>query len=187
MHGLTPSQTIGPFFSIMRKLGSDRLVAAGEPEALTIEGTVFDGDGAVVPDALIEVWQANAAGHYNHPADPGFDAVTGGGFSGFGRCYTDSMGSFSFLTVKPGRVAGFDEREQAPHIVVTVFARGLLRRLVTRMYFPDEAHANANDPVLTSIADEKVRRTLLAEPSGPRHLRFDIHLRGEKETAFFAV
>jgi protocatechuate 3,4-dioxygenase alpha subunit len=140
-----------------------------------------------VADALIELWQANTAGHYDHPEDPGYLPATTGGFGGFGRCYTGTNGEFSFVTVKPGRVPGYDERLQAPHVVVTVFARGLLRRLVTRVYFPEEISANASDPVLTSIEDDKVRRTLIAQPAGPRRLRFDIHLRGQKETAFFAI
>ena len=186
MNGVTPSQTIGPFFALLLPLGSNQLVARDHPGAVTIDGTVFDGAGSPVVDALIEIWQANADGHYNHPGDTNYENGSGS-FGGFGRCVTDEHGSFSFVTIKPGRVANNDERMQAPHIVVTVFARGLLRRVVTRVYFPDEALANASDPVLTSILDADVRATLIAEPTSAHRLRFDIHLRGEKETAFFAI
>ena len=186
MNGVTPSQTIGPFFSLLLPLGSNQLVGSDHPGAVTVEGTVFDGAGSPVGDALIETWQANADGHYNHPGDTNYENGTGS-FGGFGRCVTDEHGSFSFVTIKPGRVAGNDARMQAPHIVVTVFARGLLRRLVTRIYFPDESTANAGDPLLTSILEEGIRATLIAEPMGAHRLRFDIHLRGEKETAFFAI
>lgn len=187
MHRQTPSQTIGPFFAVMRPLGSNRLVPEGHEAAIRVTGTLFDGEGTPVVDGLIEVWQADESGHYPHLEDPHFRPGIATGYGGFGRCATDSTGQFSFVTVKPGQVPGYDERMQAPHIVVSVFARGLLRRLVTRLYFPDELHANANDPVLSSIADDAVRTTLIAEPSGDRNVRFDIHLRGERETAFFAV
>jgi len=171
----------------MRPLGSNRLVPEAQEGALTVSGTLFDGEGAPIADGLIEVWQADGLGHYQHPEDPGLKPGAAKGFGGFGRCATNSLGQFSFVTVKPGQVPGYDERMQAPHIVVSVFARGLLRRLVTRLYFPDEQRSNAIDPVLSSIADDTVRNTLVAEAAGDRTLRFDIHLRGERETAFFAV
>jgi protocatechuate 3,4-dioxygenase alpha subunit len=183
----TPSQTIGPFFAVMRPLAGSELVPPGHPAAIVIEGTVYDGAGEPVADALVEAWQADTNGRYAHPDDPrAADAAEPAGFDGFGRCATDGKGAFRFVTVKPGQVYGWDERMQAPHISVSVFARGLLRRLATRVYFPDEERANRLDPALVSIADEAVRATLIAQPAGPQRLRFDIHLRGEKETAFFA-
>jgi protocatechuate 3,4-dioxygenase alpha subunit len=187
MPGVTPSQTIGPFFNVMRKLGGSELVARSHPEALEIRGKVFDGNGEAVREALIEIWQADAEGRYSHPDDPRFEELEPGAFGGWGRCLTDSEGGFCFVTIKPGPVPGPDERNQAPHIVVSVFARGLLKHLVTRIYFPDEARLNANDPVLSSIAEAEVRETLIAQDSGAGSFRFDIHLRGPKETAFFAV
>ena len=180
----TPSQTIGPFFSIMLPLGSNHLVEPGTPGAITIEGKVIDGEGAPVGDALIEIWQANPDGIYAHPDDDRY--AREGDFNGFGRCLTAADGSFSFTTLKPGPVPGFDERVQAPHISVGVFARGLLKRLATRIYFPDEEHANLADPVLASV-EEVHRPTLIAGPAGPDRLHFDIRLRGDGETVFFDV
>ena len=122
--------------------------------------------GERVDDALVEIWQANSAGRYAHPEDDREDVPLEDGFTGFGRCATDAEGRFEFLTVKPGPVPGPDDRLQAPHIDVSVFARGLLNRLVTRIYFPDEAEANAGDPVLALIEDEVERQTLIAAPGG---------------------
>jgi protocatechuate 3,4-dioxygenase alpha subunit len=185
---LTPSQTIGPFFAVMLPLGSNELVAPGTPGSIVIEGAVFDGAGAPVSDALIEIWQADRRGRYAHPGDPRFaDVADPPGFGGWGRCPTSADGTFRFVTVMPGAVVGVDERPQAPHVSVSLFARGLLRRLSTRIYFPTETHANALDPVLSSIADSAVRATLVAAEAGPARFRFDIRLRGENETAFFAV
>ncbi len=133
----TPSQTIGPFFSILLPLGSNQLVEAGSEGAVTIQGFVLDGDGAPVGDALVEIWQAGPDGFYNHPAD--YRRHEGAGFIGYGRCLTAADGGFSFTTIQPGSVPGFDERMQAPHISVGIFARGLLKRLATRIYFPGEA------------------------------------------------
>jgi protocatechuate 3,4-dioxygenase alpha subunit len=132
---------------------------------------VLDAAGAPVPDALVEVWQADGDGDFPDADD--------GGFPGFGRCLVDDDGGYSFSTCKPGRVDGV----QAPHVDLSVFARGLLQRVVTRVYFPDEQDANAADPVLASI-DEARRSTLVAEPVDDG-LRFDIHLAGERETVFF--
>jgi protocatechuate 3,4-dioxygenase alpha subunit len=183
----TPSQTIGPFFAIMLPLGTNRLVPDDHPDAIVIGGVVYDGAGGPVADALIETWQADASGRYNHPSDPRYAvAADPPGFTGWGRCATAGDGSFSFVTVKPGPVQGVDERLQAPHIAVSIFARGLLRRLATRIYFPGE-RANAIDPLLASVGDEAARATLIAVADGPRRFRFDIHLRGEKETAFLAI
>jgi protocatechuate 3,4-dioxygenase, alpha subunit len=184
----TPSQTVGPFFHDAL-LDEDRseLVPPHHPRAVRIEGTVYDGAGDPVPDAMVEIWQANEAGRYADPTDDRenspHDPET---FSGFGRSGTDADGRFYFLTVKPGPVTGHEGTLQAPYIMVSVFARGLLKRLVTRIYFPDEAESNAADRVLSSIEDPKLRDSLIArEDTGV--LRFDIHLQGDKQTAFFEL
>jgi protocatechuate 3,4-dioxygenase alpha subunit len=187
MPGLTPSQTIGPFLHIeVPYEGEEQLVAPNHPGAVRLLGTVTDGQGDAVDDALIEIWQANAAGRYAHPEDTREDVPLEEGFTGFGRCATDHEGRFEFLTVKPGRVPGPDGGTQAPHIDVSLFARGLLNRLVTRIYFPDEEEANAADPVLSLIEDETERQTLIAEQDDGA-VRFDIHLQGDRETTFFVV
>jgi protocatechuate 3,4-dioxygenase, alpha subunit len=175
----TPSQTIGPFFHDAL-LDEDRsqLVSHDDPGAMRIVGTVYDGAGEVVPDAMVEIWQANRTGRYNHPADNRDDVPLDEEFSGFGRAGTDANGGFSFLTVKPGPVPGPDGMVQAPHVMVSVFARGLLKRLVSRIYFPDEEEANAADPVLSSIEDQELRRTLIARDEGGG-VRFDIHFQGD--------
>jgi protocatechuate 3,4-dioxygenase, alpha subunit len=181
----TPSQTIGPFFhDALLDRNYSELVSLDHPEAIVIRGTVYDGAGEVVPDAMVEIWQANRTGRYDHPADDRDDLSLDEDFSGFGRSGTDADGGFSFLTVKPGPVRGPDGQVQAPHVMVSVFARGLLKRLVTRIYFPDEEEANAGDPILSSIEDQELRRTLLAHDVGDA-LRFDIHLQGDGQTAFF--
>ncbi len=183
---LTPSQTVGPFFHDAL-LDEDRseLVSPDHLKAIKIEGTVYDGAGDVVPDAMVEIWQANPSGRYNHPADDRHDlSLDGETFSGFGRSGTADGGKFSFVTVKPGPVHGPDGRPQAPHIMVSVFTRGLLQRVVTRIYFPDEVERNATDHVLSSIEDPAVRETLVARDEGGV-LRFDIRLQGEGQTAFF--
>jgi protocatechuate 3,4-dioxygenase, alpha subunit len=185
-HEKTPSQTVGPFFHDAL-LDEDRseLVPPGHPEAVRIGGTVYDGAGEPVPDAMVEIWQANRAGRYDDPANSReelpLDPET---FSGFGRTGTDADGRFSFVTLKPGLVP--DGSPQAPHVMVSVFARGLLKRLVTRVYFPDEEEANAADPVLLSIEDPEFRKTLVAHNERDA-LRFDIHLQGENQTAFFEL
>jgi protocatechuate 3,4-dioxygenase alpha subunit len=180
----TPSQTIGPFFHAAL-LDEDRseLVSPDHPEAIMIEGAVYDGEGEPVSDAMVEIWQANGAGRYDDRQDLPLDPET---FSGFGRSGTDAGGRFSFVTVKPGPVPGPGGEMQAPHIMVSVFARGLLKRVVTRIHFPDEEEANANDPVLSSIEDPELRKTLVAHDEGDA-LRFDIHLQGENQTAFFEL
>jgi protocatechuate 3,4-dioxygenase alpha subunit len=185
--GPTPSQTVGPFFHDAL-LDEDRseLVSPDHPEAIRIEGTVYDGEGEPVSDAMVEIWQANQTGRYNDPADDREDLPLDEGFSGFGRSGTDVGGRFFFVTVKPGLVPGPDGGMQAPHIMVSVFARGLLKRVVTRVYFPDEEEANANDPILSSIEDLGFRRTLVAHDEGDA-LRFDVYLQGEKQTAFFEL
>jgi protocatechuate 3,4-dioxygenase, alpha subunit len=187
--GLTPSQTVGPFFSsCLLCEGACRNVLT-QPETrgerIRIEGRVIDGDGLPVPDSMVEIWQANADGRYNHSADQGSVALDPT-FTGFGRSGTDEQGYYWFETVRPGAVRFDATRLQAPHICVTVFARGLLNHLVTRLYFADET-ANADDPVLNCVPEER-RETLVAQrkaESGATVYRFDIILQGVGETAFF--
>ena len=182
----TPSQTVGPFFhDALLDKDRSQLVAPDHPDSIRIEGTIYDGAANPVSDAIVEIWQANGAGRYNDPRDDREDLpLDSETFSGFGRSGTDAGGKFSFVTVKPGPVPGPDGGMQAPHIMVSVFARGLLKRVVTRIYFPDEQEANQNDPVISSIEDGELRRTLVAHERGDG-LRFDIHLQGEDQTAFF--
>ena len=182
----TPSQTVGPFFSfaLLANVGQE-LVPRGTFGAIRIEGAVLDGAAQPVNDAMVEIWQANAAGRYAHPLDTRSDLPLEAGFTGFGRSGTDEQGRFWFSTVKPGPVPGADGTPQAPHLDVSVFARGLLKRLVTRLYFPDEEQANAADPLLSSL-DPADRKTLVAVPDGDV-LRFDVRLQGEGQTIFLAV
>ena len=162
------------------------MVASDDPDAIRIEGRVLDGAGEPVPDALLETWQANRLGRYAHAEDSRPEPPLEAGFTGFGRVATDSDGRFALVTVKPGAVPGPGGAMQAPHIEVSVFARGLLKRLVTRIYFPDEQEANAADPVLGSIEDAAERATLIAEQRGDS-LQFEIRLQGERQTAFFSI
>jgi protocatechuate 3,4-dioxygenase alpha subunit len=158
-------------------------------ERILIEGKVFDADGAPVPDAVIEVWQANAVGRYNHPDDFQTEKAIDPRFRGFGRVATDGEGRFRIVTIRPGPVSGRGNALQAPHLTLAIFGRGLLRHLYTRLYFADEP-ANANDPLLSSIEDEAARQTLLAQRSGaggPPTYRFDIVLQGENETVFLDI
>jgi len=184
----TPSQTIGPFFRIgeFAEDGSE-LVAPTDPGAIRIEGIVTDGEGNPVNDALLEIWQANRGGRYAHPEDRREEIPLEEGFDGFGRCPTDEEGRFKFVTVKPGPVPAPDGGTQAPHIDVSIFSRGLMKRVVTRIYFPDEAEANQADPVLNSIEDPRDRETLIATAAEDGALRFDIHLQGDEQTTFFAI
>jgi protocatechuate 3,4-dioxygenase alpha subunit len=188
---LTSSQTVGPFFSPTLLRDDARRQVLVQPETVgervRIEGHVLDGDRLPVPDALVEIWQANAHGRYNHPADKG-PAALDASFLGFGRSGTENEGTYWFETIKPGPVLFDSEHWQAPHICVTVFARGLLNHLVTRLYFADEP-ANANDPVLLRVPESQ-RTTLLAQrqQEGTSLIyRFNIILQGEGETAFFNV
>jgi protocatechuate 3,4-dioxygenase alpha subunit len=185
--GLTPSQTVGPYLAIglLRELITPALVDPADSRALVVSGLLLDGAGDPVPDGMVEVWQANAAGRYAHPADVRDEPPLEEGFLGFGRSGTSPGGRFELVTVKPGPVPWPDGGMQAPHLELGVFARGLLKRLVTRMYFPDEEEANARDPVLSRL-DAGRRETLVARPDGAG-LRFDIVLQGPGETAFFAV
>ncbi|WP_213454131.1 protocatechuate 3,4-dioxygenase subunit alpha [Rhizomonospora bruguierae] len=181
--GLTPSQTVGPYLAIgLPWPDGPHVVPEGSPGAVWIRGTVRDGNGAPLPDALVETWQADPAGHFDHPDDPGGRHTE---FRGFGRCPTDDGGGYAILTRKPGRVPGPGGVEQAPHIAVSVLARGLLNRVVTRIYFADEAAANAADPVLAGVPADR-RATLIARPIDDGY-RFDIRLQGDDETVFFAL
>lgn len=183
----TPPQTIGPFFHYALPLpDGGHVVAPDDPDAVRIFGTVRDGAGEPIPDAMIELWQANRAGRYAHPEDDRVEPPLEEGFTGFGRVETADGGYYEIVTVKPGRVPGIDGEPQAPHIEVAVHARGVLRHLVTRVYFPDEAEANAADPALNAIGDAERSRLLVARPDGDG-LRFDINIQGESETPFFAV
>ena len=190
-YGITASQTVGPFLKIgLVREGQEYVVPKNTNGALKVQGRVYDGEGKPVPDAMIEIWQANVHGKYNHPEDLS-DAELVKGFNGFGRSCTDEEGCFFFVTVKPGCVAGLGNTLQAPHIAINVFARGMLKQQVTRLYFSDEIHANSEDPVLNSIDDAEVRNTLVAskvnDENGIPCYKFNIHLQGEKETAFFDV
>jgi protocatechuate 3,4-dioxygenase alpha subunit len=184
----TPGQTVGPFFA----LGLDRPewadMTRGNPqgERITIEGQVLDGDGAPVPDALIELWQANAAGRYDHVEDTQADKQIDPHFHGYGRVATDPQGRFKITTVKPGPVPGRGNALQAPHINVAFFARGLLKQLFTRIYFADEP-GNATDPLLSGIDAETVRNTLIARRGEGSTYRFDFVLQGKNETAFLDI
>ena len=183
----TPSQTIGPFFAVglVWADGPD-VVAAGTLGAVRIGGRVLDGAGDPVADALVETWQADPAGRFAHPDDPRGPGASG--FRGFGRCATDAQGRWAVRTRKPGPLPAPDGGVEAPHLAVSVFARGLLGRLVTRIYFPDEPQANAADPLLASIGDPGLRERLVATPDADGDgLRFDIWLQGERETPFLAI
>jgi protocatechuate 3,4-dioxygenase alpha subunit len=184
---LTPSQTAGPYLTIGLINGpvTSRLVDESDPRAIRVSGVLLDGAGDPVTDGMVEIWQANAAGRYAHPADDREEIPLEDGFSGFGRSETSDGGRFEVVTVKPGRVPWVDGRLQAPHLLVGVFARGLLRRIATRLYFPDEELANAEDPVLLGLEAEE-RATLVARAEGGA-LAFDIVLQGAGQTTFFAV
>jgi protocatechuate 3,4-dioxygenase alpha subunit len=180
------SQTIGPFFSIgLTRLKQDNLVGEGvSGERVTIAGRMLDGDGQPVPDGLVEIWQANAHGKYAHPEDDQKKSIETG-FKGFGRVMTDDQGRFQFTTIKPGSVPAPDGKTQAPHIVVSVFARGLERRLVTRIYFPYEP-SNPSDFALNLIEPGR-RETLIARKVADKSgvLEWNIILQGPSETVFF--
>lgn len=200
----TPSQTAGPYvhiglipqqagFEIFRNNFSNNLVAADtQGERITLEGLVFDGTGAPMRDVMLEIWQANAAGRYNHPADRQQGKAIDPGFRGWGRTGTDfSSGLYTFQTIKPGRVTGrAGTKPMAPHVSLWLVSRGINIGLSTRMYFDDETEANADDPVLNLIEQPARRKTLLGHRSmrdGKICYRFDIHLQGAHETVFFDV
>jgi protocatechuate 3,4-dioxygenase, alpha subunit len=184
----TPSQTAGPFVHIgtmpavaglkTKHTGPDNTLARDGSlgERIQIEGLIYDGAGALVKDALVEIWQANANGQYGS-----------NDFTGFGRAATDfESGLFFFETIKPGRTPYRDGSMQAPHVTLTIFARGINIHLQTRLYFSDEAAANAKDPVLQLVGAPELVATLIAKRDAERPLyRFDIHLQGDRETVFF--
>ena len=191
----TPSQTVGPYFAygltpeqygyaFSSIAGGVLATEAGDGERIRIEGRVLDGAGAAVSDAMVEIWQADGQGRYAHPAD---SRSSNARFRGFGRVGTgtDPEHRFVFETVKPGAPG----EGQAPHVNLVLFLRGLLSHAYTRIYFPDEAEANAADPVLAAVPAER-RATLIAareESGGTPLYRFDIHLQGDRETVFFDV
>ncbi|MCT2588087.1 protocatechuate 3,4-dioxygenase subunit alpha [Actinophytocola gossypii] len=179
---LTPSQTVGPFFShALTWLDGPDVVAEDAPGAIWLRGRVFDGAGEPVPDALIESWQADPDGRFDHPDDPR-GAVPG--FRGYGRSATDDDGRWGIRTLLPGRVPGVDGRLQAPHVDLSVFARGLLDRVVTRVYFADQP-SNSDDAVLSALPAD--RRSTLIAPRSADGYTFDIRLQGERETVFFSL
>jgi protocatechuate 3,4-dioxygenase alpha subunit len=182
----TPSQTVGPFFHLgLQQLNRNALATPNVAgERITLQGRVLDGDGQPVPDAQLETWQADAAGKYAHPEDP-HSTSADPRFNGFSRIPTDANGFFQLTTIKPGPVPAPDGTQQAPHIVVLVFSRGLLKPLITRIYFPNDP-ANDHDPVLNLVPAER-RTTLIAKhASGAEHLfECNLVLQGEKETVFF--
>jgi protocatechuate 3,4-dioxygenase alpha subunit len=209
LFGQTPSQTVGPFFhyGLPWRGGADlvgRFDWGGRPdlfpkdhdvlnrpptkawpkgEVIEVFGRVYDGERAAVPDTMIEIWQANAAGRYASPADERAQAPLDPGFIGFGRSATSAEGDYRFRTIRPGRVPGPGNSLQAPHLAVSVFGRGLLKRLSTRLYFAD-AEGNEDDPVLAVVPAHR-RRTLIASPAGEGQWRLDIVLQGPEETVFF--
>lgn len=182
----TTSQTVGPYFAIgLNLLMAADLAPAGVPgERFTLEGRVLDANGKPIPDAVIEIWQANAAGKYAH------EQHTQGGpldatFRGFGRVGTDEDGRFRFSSIKPGPVPGPNGSRQAPHLEVTVLMRGLLRHLWTRLYFPDEA-LNATDPILNLVPQGR-RQTIIARLAENGVLHWNLLMQGDDETVFFDV
>jgi len=200
MSELTPSQTVGPFYaygltpkgrakwdpdgtySWKETVGDNLVTADVVGDRIRIEGGIYDGDGMPIPDAMLEIWQADGQGRYSN--EPGSRNLSNAAFKGFGRSACDKDGVFSFDTVKPGQVAGPNGTKQAPHVVFCIFGRGMLRQVYTRMYFDGEA-ANATDPILNLVPADR-RDTLMAKQNG-NVWRFDIHMQGDKETVFFDV
>ncbi|QOZ35914.1 protocatechuate 3,4-dioxygenase subunit alpha [Bradyrhizobium sp. CCBAU 53421] len=193
--GITPSQTVGPYFKYglapngeyewNDAFSNNLLTPDVSGERIRVEGKVYDGDGAVIPDCMLEIWQADAQGRFSDPQDA--RALPNSSFKGFGRVGTDKSGGYSFDTIKPGSVPDADGKQQAPHIVLAVFARGLLLHLYTRIYFDDEA-ANAGDSTLALVPADR-RATLIAKrKAGAGNVyTFDVHLQGDNETVFFDV
>jgi protocatechuate 3,4-dioxygenase alpha subunit len=194
--GITPSQTVGPYFKYgltphgeyaWNDAFTNHLITPdASGERIRLEGKVFDGDGAPVPDCMLEIWQADGQGRFSDPQDK--RALPNSSFKGFGRCGTDANGGYFFETIKPGSVPDPDGKPQAPHILLAVFARGMLLHLYSRIYFDDEA-ANATDPVLALVPADR-RATLIAtrkSGAGNAVYSFDVRLQGENETVFFEV
>jgi protocatechuate 3,4-dioxygenase alpha subunit len=190
MLGQTPSQTVGPFFAFSLIRGAEHVLVNDQTrgQRIIVHGHVLDGSGAAIDDAMVEIWQADAAGIFDHPDDPRCGQVDKH-FRGFGRSGTSNRERvYSFKTIKPGPVPWEGKTMQAPHLSMRVFARGLLLHVLTRVYFSDES-ANEQDPILSSIADAKRRKTLIAAreaiQDAPTY-RMDIHLQGDRETVFFS-
>ena len=194
----TPSQTAGPYVHIgmtpnfcgiggvyAADLGATMINGPVEGERISLELRLLDGSGAPLSDGLIEIWQADANGSFVAPTAPNSNSVPA--FTGWGRLPANEQGVMVFETIKPGRVAGPDGALQAPHISLWIVARGINIGLQTRVYFADEAEANADDFVLNKIMDKRRRQTLIArrEEGSPARYVLDIHLQGEKETVFF--
>lgn len=215
MAGQTPWQTTGPFlhFGLPWKGAADLtgeselgartdLVAPGHDygiahkpgerdrtrgERIALTGRVWDNTGAPILDGLVEIWQANEAGRYAHPEDTHADLPIDPAFIGFGRCALDHQGGFHFRTIRPGRVAGPGNTLQAPHIALGIIGPGFLRRLSTRIYFPD-APENADDPILALVPKQRRHTLIAARERTPAEIyRFDIRLGGDNETVFFDV
>jgi len=192
MSGITPSQTVGPFFAYgltpngkysWNDAFTNNLVTPDVTgERIRVEGFVYDGDGANVPDAMLEIWQADAQGRFSDPQDS--RGLTNSSFKGFGRCGTGAEG-YSFETIKPGAVPGLNGNNQAPHIVLAIFGRGMTMQSMTRIYFDDEP-ATASDEVMALVPEDR-RGTLIAKKAAPGVYRFDIYLQGDNETVFFDV
>jgi len=190
--GITPSQTVGPFFKYGLTPGDqydwndaftgNLVTPDASGERIRVEGRVFDGEGQPVPDAMLEIWQADSQGRFADPQDK--RALPNTKFRGFGRAGTDANGTYVFDTVKPGTVPDPDGKPQAPHLLLAVFARGMLRHLYTRIYFGDEK-GNASDPVLALVPADR-RATLIATREGAAY-KLDLRLQGENETVFFDV
>jgi protocatechuate 3,4-dioxygenase alpha subunit len=187
LHSATPSQTVGPFFHYALPYeGGDRLTnEATLGERIVIEGRVIDGNGAPIGDALIEIWQANGQGRYNHPDDTQEQQLDPN-FDGFGRRPTDDDGWYRFHTIKPGAVPGPGGTQQAPHINISVLGRGILKRLATRFYFPDEA-GNETDPILALVPQERRGTLIASRQDGDAVYRLDLILQGDGETVFFDI
>ena len=181
----TPSQTVGPYLRIgLIQLVTDSIAPAGTPgERVAIRGRMSDGDGNPINDGVLEIWQADAEGSYAHP-EGGRKVIAVGGFRGFGRILSDGEGGFHFTTIKPGAVAGPGGTRQAPHLMVTLFMRGMLRHLITRMYFPDEP-LNGSDPVLQLVPAERRGTLIAAAGAGKSTLEWNIVVQGPTETVFF--
>jgi protocatechuate 3,4-dioxygenase alpha subunit len=186
--GVSSFQTVGPYFDIFlrNRVPLQMVTPETRGQRISIDGTLYDGAGMVIPDGLVEIWQADADGRYAHPDDPR-GASADPSFYGYGWRHTDAAGAFHFDTIKPGRIAARsadpDGEPQAPHIMVSVMGRGILTRFITRLYFDDEA-ANAQDAVLQLVPETR-RHTLIARTTSPGHYRFDIRLQGADETVFF--
>ncbi len=183
--GVSPFQTVGPYFDIFlrNRVPLQMVTPDTRGQRISIVGILYDGAEMVMPDGLVEIWQADAEGRYAHPDDPR-SASADPAFYGYGWRHTDAAGGFHFETIKPGATPAPDGGMQAPHIMVSVMGRGILTRFITRLYFDDEAAANAADPILNLVPEAR-RSTLVARKTDDDQYQFDIHLQGPGETVFF--